>query len=54
MKISKSFDTVWTPRILGVLRIILGFLFLQHGTSKIFGMPLAMSDGAERKGSGSQ
>jgi putative oxidoreductase len=47
MKISKSFYTVWTPRILGILRIILGFLFLQHGTSKLFGMPLAMSDGVQ-------
>lgn len=47
MKISKSFDTAWTPRVLGLLRIILGFLFLQHGTSKLFGMPVAMSDGVQ-------
>jgi putative oxidoreductase len=37
---------VWTPRILGILRIIVGFLYLQHGTAKLFGMPhVAMFDG---------
>lgn len=36
---------VWTPRILGILRIIIGFLYLQHGTAKLFGMPhIAMFD----------
>lgn len=36
---------VWTPRILGFLRIITGFLFLQHGTAKLMGMPhIAMFD----------
>lgn len=39
---------VWTPRILGILRIIVGFLFLQHGTAKLFGMPhIAMFDGIQ-------
>lgn len=27
----------WTPRLLSVLRIILGFLFMQHGAQKLFG-----------------
>jgi putative oxidoreductase len=41
-----SFCSVWTPRILGILRIIVGFLFLQHGAAKLLGVPhIAMFDG---------
>jgi len=29
----------WTPRVLSILRIIVGLLFLQHGTGKLFGFP---------------
>lgn len=29
----------WRPRILSVLRIVSGFLFLLHGTKKHFGIP---------------
>ncbi|NUU35217.1 DoxX family protein [Pseudomonas sp. C2B4] len=32
-------NTVWAPRLLSVLRIITAFLFLQHGTAKLFGFP---------------
>ncbi len=32
-----SFYVHWTPRLLSVLRIILGFLFMQHGAQKLFG-----------------
>jgi putative oxidoreductase len=40
-----SFPAAWTPRVLGILRIIVGFLFLQHGTAKLFGVPhVAMFD----------
>lgn len=35
--------TKWTPYVLGILRIVTGFLFLQHGTAKLLGVPhLAM------------
>jgi len=34
-----SFLTVWTPRILSILRIIAGFLFLWHGSQKLFNFP---------------
>jgi putative oxidoreductase len=33
----------WRPRALAVLRIVTAYLFIQHGTSKLFGMPQAMS-----------
>lgn len=29
----------WSPRLLSVLRVITGLLFMQHGTAKIFGFP---------------
>jgi putative oxidoreductase len=48
MKFSESQCKVWTPRILGILRIIIGFLFLQHGTAKLLGVPhIAMFDGLQ-------
>lgn len=48
MIFSNATCKVWTPRILGILRIIVGFLYLQHGTAKLFGMPhVAMFDGLQ-------
>lgn len=42
------FQTVWTPRLLGVLRIVTGLLFLQHGSAKLLGAPhVAMFDGLQ-------
>ena len=34
-----EFLTVWSPRVLSILRIITGFLFLWHGSQKLFGYP---------------
>ena len=31
--------TSWTPRMLSVLRIVTGLLFLEHGTGKLLGFP---------------
>ncbi len=31
---------IWKPRLLSILRIITGFLFMQHGGQKIFGYPV--------------
>ena len=37
--VSESFRATWSPRMLSVLRIIVGLLFLEHGLSKYFGFP---------------
>ena len=40
-----EFFEVWTPRALAALRIVTGYLFLQHGTAKLLGYPhVAMFD----------
>lgn len=45
---SQQFCSKWTPSVLGLLRIITGFLFLQHGSAKLLGMPhIAMFDGLQ-------
>jgi putative oxidoreductase len=31
--------SAWSPHLLSVLRIMSGLLFLEHGTSKVFGFP---------------
>ncbi len=41
-----SFLNSWSPRILSVLRIITGFLFLWHGSQKLFNFPPSSSAGA--------
>jgi len=36
---------VWVPRTQGLLRIVVAFLFIQHGTAKLFHVPhVAMFD----------
>jgi putative oxidoreductase len=34
-----SFYSRWSPRVLGALRIVTAFLFMQHGGQKLFGFP---------------
>ncbi len=36
-----TFYATWTPRFLSILRIIAGFLFIWHGSQKLFGFPPA-------------
>ena len=36
----------WRPYILSILRIVVGFLFLQHGLSKVFNFPAPSPVGA--------
>lgn len=46
--LSKQSCEKWTPYVLGVMRIIVGFLFLQHGSAKLLGVPhVAMFDGLQ-------
>jgi putative oxidoreductase len=41
-----AFFDLWQPRALAVLRIITAYLFMAHGTAKLFGVPhVAMFDG---------
>ena len=40
-----AFQETWQPRALGALRIVAGYLFIAHGTAKLFGAPhVAMFD----------
>ena len=42
------FQATWAPRALGALRIVAGYLFIAHGTTKLFGVPyIAMFDGVQ-------
>src|SRR6516225_9792836 len=40
-----SFLTTWSPRVLSILRIMVGLLFLEHGTSKYLSLPVSPSTG---------
>ena len=35
----RSVTDAWVPRALAVLRIVAGYLFLQHGSAKLLGVP---------------
>ena len=34
-------ETVWAPRVLGLLRIVTALLFMEHGAQKLLGFPPA-------------
>lgn len=36
---TSELETVWAPRLLGLLRIVAAVLFIEHGTQKLFGFP---------------
>ena len=40
-----ALSTTWAPRLLSVLRIMAGLLFLAHGTQKLLGFPPRMGGG---------
>ena len=37
--IDAAFFATWRPRALAVLRIVTAYLFITHGTAKLFGVP---------------
>ena len=39
-----NFLQPWSPQLLGLLRIVSGLLFIQHGTAKLFGVPTSMGE----------
>lgn len=39
MSAIENIGRTWAPRLLSVLRIVVGLLFIEHGTSKLFGFP---------------
>jgi putative oxidoreductase len=48
MALDNTFFATWQPRAQGLLRIIVGYLFIPHGTAKLFGTPhVAMFDGLQ-------
>lgn len=42
-----NFLNTWSPRILSVLRIITGFLFIWHGSQKLFNFPPMPAGGGD-------
>ena len=40
------FYAKWTPRLLSVLRIVVAFVFMEHGAQKLFAFPGPMKPGA--------
>jgi len=48
MAIDNAFFEMWRPRALAALRIVTAYLFMAHGTAKLFGMPYQkMFDGLQ-------
>ncbi len=48
MALDTACCTQWIPRAQGLLRIILGYLLIQHGSAKLFGVPhVEMFDGLD-------
>ena len=39
MATNTPFQATWSPRALGALRIVAGYLFVAHGTTKLFQLP---------------
>lgn len=46
-----NLTAAWSPRLLSVMRLMAGLLFLQHGTQKLLGFPTFPANGAPAMGS---
>ncbi|CAN7670862.1 DoxX family protein [Rhizobium sp. LjRoot254] len=42
MAISNTLNP-WAPRVLSIVRIVVGLIFMEHGTQKLLGFPAAVS-----------
>jgi putative oxidoreductase len=48
MALDRNLAETWSPRVLGIVRIVVGLLFLTHGSAKLLGIPhVAMFDGLQ-------
>jgi putative oxidoreductase len=48
MTVNAALLESWTPRALAALRVVTAYLFIPHGTAKLFGVPhVAMYDGLQ-------
>src|SRR3954468_2792174 len=47
MSVFRASDSVWTGRMLSILRIVAAFTFLLHGTQKLFDWPVASKSPVE-------
>jgi putative oxidoreductase len=36
-----SLQTIWAPRLLSILRVVVALIFLEHGTQKLLGFPIS-------------
>lgn len=43
----QTLSTVWAPRLLAALRIMVSLLFLEHGLVKLLGFPYGAAPGAQ-------
>jgi putative oxidoreductase len=43
--LNETLLATWSPRLLSVIRIIAGLMFMQHGLTKYFGFPVASPAG---------
>lgn len=42
-----TYSVTWMPRLLSILRIVAGFMFMLHGTQKLFNFPAGEHGSAE-------
>jgi putative oxidoreductase len=40
-----SLQTIWAPRLLSILRIVVALIFMEHGTQKLLGFPVSEDPG---------
>jgi putative oxidoreductase len=42
-----TLQTVWAPRVLSILRIVVALIFMEHGTQKLLGFPISDREASE-------